>query len=131
MSTPFSFRMCACVSAFFGFTGIASAQGEDASSPLQVIIDGREAARDSILTETGMSALSQNAANVVMYSFGAIAVFCTAVGLWELYKASEGDTFMGGRASKESAFWKIGIAGAMSIPAIIAGLFPHVVLGTP
>lgn len=101
-----------------------------AQSPLETVMDGRSAATTSTLTESGMTTLAQTTANIVMFTCGAVAIILTALGLYELYKAAEGDSMMGGRqANKSSAIWKIGLAGAVSVPAIIAAIFPHVVLG--
>lgn len=98
-------------------------------SPLEVIMDGREEAEDSNLTEAGMTALAQSTANIVLFVCGALAIFLTAIGLLELYRASEADNMFGTQqATKEGAIWKLVIAGLVSIPAIIAAILPYAVL---
>lgn len=101
-----------------------------ATSPLQVVMDGREAAEDSNLTEEGMEGLAQGTANVVLYVCGALAIALTAIALVELYRASEGDTMFGAnQATKSGALSKLVVAGLVSIPAIIAAILPNAVLG--
>lgn len=98
-------------------------------SPLRVVMDGREAAEDSNLTEAGMAGLAQSTANIIMYVCGALAIFLTAVALLELYRASESDSMFGSQqATKEGAVSKLVIAGLVSIPAIIAAIIPYAVL---
>jgi hypothetical protein len=100
-----------------------------AQSPLEVVMDGREAAQTSNLTEAGMSALAQSTANVVMYVCGALAIALTALGLYEMYQASDADAGYGASAAtKEGAMWKLVIAGLISIPAIIAAILPFALL---
>lgn len=98
-------------------------------SPLQVVMDGREAASTSNLTEAGMRGLAQSAANIVLYVCGALAIALTAFGLWELYRASDGASGYGSnQATTEGGWWKIGIAGLMSVPALVAAILVHAVL---
>lgn len=108
----------------------ALAEGD--ASPLQIIMDGRDEAQNSNLTEAGMSDLAQGTANVVMYVCGALAIALTAAGLWELYQAQDGGAqYMGGASpTKSSALWKLGIAGLVTIPAVIAAVLPYLLLGT-
>ena len=102
----------------------ASAQEDpDAASPLTVVMDGRAAAETSNLTEIGMTALAQSSANVILFVCGAVAILLTALALWEFYQAAdESDP----RKTKESALWKLAMAGFVSIPAIVAGVIPHI-----
>jgi hypothetical protein len=98
-------------------------------SPLRVVMDGREAAESSMLTEAGMRTLAQSAANVVLYGCGALAIFLVACALVELYRASDGDVaHHGAQASWSGAMWKLGIAALISVPALIAAILPHTVL---
>ena len=98
-------------------------------SPLQVVMDGREAASASNLTEAGLRELAQSAANIVLYVCGALAVVLTMFGLWELYRASDGGSAYGGhQATTEGGWWKIGIAGLMSVPALVSAILVHAVL---
>lgn len=98
-------------------------------SPLQVVMDGREAAENSNLTEAGMTSMAQAAANVVLYVCGFLAILFTAVGLWELYNASDEQSMYGTNVpTRSSAIQKLIIAGLISIPAIIAAIVPYAVL---
>lgn len=100
-------------------------------SPLQVVMDGRAAAETSELTEAGMSGLAQSAANVVLYVCGALAIALAALGLMELYAASNPDSNFSPasqRATHSGGMWKIIIAGLVSIPAVIAAILPYAVL---
>lgn len=98
-------------------------------SPLRVVMDGREAAETSILTEAGMRALAQSGANVVMYVCGALAIFLVACAMVELYRASDGDVaYQGGQASWSGGMWKLAIGALISVPALIAAILPHVLL---
>lgn len=105
-----------------------------AESPLQIVIDGRDAAQSSNLTEDGIRGtegspgLAQQAANIVMFVCGALAIVLTASGLYQLYKAADGDKYGGQTATKEGAIWRLVIAGLLSIPAIIAAIIPYAVL---
>lgn len=103
----------------------AAAQAVDDPSPLRIVMDGRKVAETSSLTEEGLIDLAQVAANVVLYGCGAIAVFLTALGLIELWRASDPGSYGGSRASRSSAMWKLVIAGLVSIPAVIAAILPH------
>lgn len=105
-----------------------------AESPLQTVMDGREAAQSSNLTEDAIRGtdtspgLAQQAANIVMYVCGALAIVLTASGLYHLYQAADGDQYGGQTATKEAAIWRLVIAGLVSIPAIIAAIIPYAVL---
>tara|TARA_R110000737_G_scaffold127218_3_gene159748 strand:- start:8131 stop:8472 length:342 start_codon:yes stop_codon:yes gene_type:complete len=99
-------------------------------SPLQIVMEGRDAAAHSMLSEDGMAELSQAGANIVMYVCGALAICLTALALNQLYIAhSDGTSFGGGNGAAVRAAWtKLIIAGIVSIPAIIAAILPHAVL---
>lgn len=105
-----------------------------AESPLQTVMDGREAAQSSNLTEAairgtdGSPGLAQQAANIVMYICGALAIVLTASGLYQLYQSADGNQYGGQTATKEGAMWRLVIAGLLSIPAIIAAIIPFAVL---
>ena len=108
---------------------LASAHAVAQESPLQVVMDGREAAEGSNLTEAGMTRLAQSTANVILYVCGALAILLTMAALLDLYRASESDSMFGGQqATKEGAIKKLIIAGLVSIPAIIAAIIPYAVL---
>lgn len=106
-----------------------------AESPLQTVMDGREAAGESNLTESAIRGtdtepgLAQKAANIVMYICGALAIILTALGLYQLYQVQDSENMYGGTsATKGGALWKLLIAGLISIPAIIAAIIPYAVL---
>ena len=70
-----------------------------------------------------MTTLAQSSANVILFVCGAVAILLTALALWEFYQAAdESDP----RKTKESALWKLAMAGFVSIPAIVAGVIPHI-----
>ena len=99
------------------------------ASPLQIVMDGREEAENSSLTEAGMTTLAQSTANVVLYVCGFLAILFTAIGLWELYNASDEQAMYGSNVpTKGSAIQKLIIAWLISIPAIIAAIVPYAVL---
>ena len=105
----------------------ASAQEEpDAASPLTVVMDGRAAAETSNLTETGMTTLAQASANVILFVCGALAILLTAIALWDYYRAQDMEGMHLGGEAKRSAISKLILAGFVSIPAIVAGIIPHI-----
>lgn len=100
-------------------------------SPLQIVMDGREAAETSNLTEAGFRGLSQGTVNAVMYICGALSVILVAFGLYQLYLAQEEQNMMGTADDKKrAALWSIVIGGLISIPAIIAAIAPYNLLGS-
>lgn len=102
---------------------------EETPSPLHIVMDGREAAKRSNLTEVKMTGLAQSAANIILYVCGALAIFLTANALLELYRAADNENMYGAQtASKEGAIKKLIIAGLVSIPAIIAAILPYAIL---
>lgn len=105
-----------------------------AESPLQTVMDGRAAAQNSNLSEEGIRGngaspgLAQQAANIVMFVCGALAIVLTASGLYQLYQSADDSQYGGQTATKEGAMWRLVIAGLLSIPAIIAAIIPYAVL---
>jgi|JRYH01.1.fsa_nt_gb hypothetical protein len=102
---------------------------ENAISPLQTVIDGRDAARTSTLTEQGMTTMAQQAANITLFVCGALAIILTAMALFQLYKAGEMEGMHIQANEQRAAVWKLVIAGLVSIPAIVAAILPYTLLG--
>lgn len=100
-------------------------------SPLQTVMDGRDAAANSALTEEGAKSFAQGAANITMYVCGALSVILVAFGLYQLYITQEEQNMTGTADDKKrAAVWSIVIGGLLSIPAIIAAVLPYNLLGT-
>ncbi|NJM82512.1 MAG: hypothetical protein HC844_08445 [Tabrizicola sp.] len=113
---------------FLGAAASAAAAQEDpdAASPLTVVMDGRAAAATSNLTETGMTTLAQASANVILFVCGALAILLTALALWDYYRAQDMEGMHMEGEAKRAAISKLILAGFVSIPAIVAGVIPHI-----
>ena len=99
-------------------------------SPLQSIMDGRDEAANSMLTEDGAQTMATSVVNTVLYVCGALAVLLVSFGLYQLYVVQEEQNMMGTADDrKRAAYWSIVIGSLVSIPAIVAAIVPFNVLG--
>ncbi|MCB5411747.1 hypothetical protein [Pseudogemmobacter faecipullorum] len=103
------------------------AQEGSPASPLQVIMDGRDEARNSRLTEAGAIELSTSAANITMYISGAAGILVVAFGLFYLWQHNaDGDN---SRRTALRGVLILLVGGLLTIPAIIAAVAPNALLG--
>ena len=99
-------------------------------SPLQTVMDGRDEAERSMLTEDGTRTMATSALNSMLYICGALSVVLVVFGLYQLYVVQEEQNMMGTADDrKRAAYWSIVIGSLVSIPAIIAAIVPFNVLG--
>lgn len=128
MQVSLSLRLSVTALAFIAHANRTLAQGD--VSPLQTVMDGRNEAANSALTEQGFRGLSQGAVNATLYICGALSVILVAYGLYQLYQAQEEqNAMMTGDDKRRAAVWSIVIGGLISIPAIIAAIAPVNLLG--
>lgn len=119
------------ISVAFILFATQSIAGESSVSPLQIVMDGREAAAESMLSEEGARTMTQSAVNSVMYICGSLSVILVSFGLYQLFIAQEEQNMMGTTDDKKrDAIAAIVIGSLLSIPAIIAAILPYNLLGT-
>lgn len=104
-----------------GLLVVGKALADD--SPLQVVLDGREKAASSNMTEAGVKELATSGGNLLLYGAG-LAGICLVIGaLFQLYRA-HGDE-MGDTAARSRAGYAMLIIGSLAtIPAIVAAVTP-------
>ncbi len=96
-------------------------------SPLAVVMEGREAARTTLLTEQGAKDLANASAEILLYVSGAIGIAMAMGGMYYLWAHNQD-----GEASRRTNLRGVAmilIGGCMTIPAIMAAILPHAVLG--
>ena len=116
------------VSAWFALGRAGTARAD--VSPLQTVMDGRDEAERSMLSEDGTRTMATSALNSTLYICGVLSVILVVFGLYQLYVVQEEQNMMGTTDDrKRAAYWSIVIGGLISIPAIIAAVVPFNVLG--
>jgi hypothetical protein len=105
-----------------GLLVVGKALADD--SPLQVVLDGREKAASSNMSEAGIKGLATSGGNVLLYGAG-LAGICMVFGaLWYLWTAQDDPT--GNTSGRTRAGWAMLIIGSLAtIPAIVAAVVPH------
>jgi hypothetical protein len=94
-----------------------------AVSPLDVVLDGRDAASSTNMTEAGIKALAISGGNIILLVAGLVAVILTFVSVKTLYYAqADGDPQQSRRG-----FAMLALAGCVGIPALIAAIVPYLI----
>lgn len=119
------FRALRSLSLAVSVSLIASVVYAAPPSPLQVVVDGRTAAKSSKLTEKGMAGLAQSGLNVFLIACGLAGVMMVGFGMWTRYQAELAGPQ---RAGGPSAMWMIVAGSLLTISAIIAAVIPYAVL---
>lgn len=102
------------------------AHGQEDTSPLQVVMDGRAAAEDSRITEQGLINLSQSGTHAVLFASGMMGIVLTSLGVYRLWSVQADPR---GQATTAQGLWMVGLGGVLTIPAVIAAVVPFWIVG--
>lgn len=96
------------------------------ASPLQVVIDGREEAKTSRLTETGLRGMFQDGTNLFLIGCGLVGILMVGAALYMRYQQ---EAAHGGQVQRGN-WWIMFVAGSLlTIVAVVAAVLPYAILG--
>jgi len=97
------------------------ATSASATSPLDVVKEGRRAARGSNLDQAGITKLLTSGSNIVIIAAACLGIAVAASGLLTVYCGSAADNDQQVRAG----WTMVVIGGLTTIPAIVAAIVPY------